>query len=68
MAVDTLTSLNPIEKVVFFANGVPIGEDTKPMYQLQWRNVPAGTQRLQAQLHYENGTTTLSNEVIISVN
>ncbi|MEM7536159.1 MAG: Ig-like domain-containing protein [Chloroflexota bacterium] len=67
VSVDTLTSLNPIEKVVFFANGVPIGEDNKPMYQFQWRNVPVGTQRLQAQLTYENGTTTLSNEVIISV-
>jgi len=68
MAVDTTNSLNrTVEKVIFYANDLLLGEDGRPMYRWRWADAPVGQHTLRAQVVYTNGASTLSSGVEIEV-
>jgi len=57
-----------VASVSFYANGQPIGSDTASPYSVAWANVPAGTYTLTAVATDNQGATTTSAAVHITVN
>jgi chitodextrinase len=57
-----------IERVEFFANGIPLGQDTSAAYSLLWENVAAGTYILTAIATDNDGASTESAPITITVN
>lgn len=53
--------------VEFFANGVPVGSDATAPYQVTWSNVAAGSYSLTARSTDDDGATTISSAVGITV-
>jgi len=56
-----------VGKVDFYANGTLLGTDTSDPYQLSWVNVPAGTYTVTAVATDDDGATTTSAGVSITV-
>lgn len=54
---------NPVTKVQFLADGVVLGEDSRPPYTLAWANVTAGSRSVVARLLY-GANQTLDSEVV----
>ena len=68
IAADTRTSLaRPVEKVIFYADDLPLGEDIRPMYNWRWKDAAVGRHELRVQVIYKNGGGTLSSSVLIEV-
>src|SRR3954468_12579683 len=57
-----------VASVQFFAGATPIGTVTSAPYQFTWSNVPAGSYSLTAIATDNQGATTRSNAVSITVN
>lgn len=57
-----------ITKVEFFSGTTKLGEDTTTPYSFAWANVPAGTQALTAKATDNQGATTTSAIINITVN
>ena len=56
-----------VQQVAFFANGQPIGTDTSSPYSVAWTSVAAGNYTLTAVATDNQGSTTTSAAVNISV-
>ena len=56
-----------VQQVAFFANGQPIGTDTSSPYSIAWTSVAAGNYTLTAVATDNQGSTTTSAAVNISV-
>ncbi|HKW01637.1 MAG TPA: Ig-like domain-containing protein [Vicinamibacterales bacterium] len=56
-----------VTSVDFFANGQPIGTDTTSPYSVTWSNVAAGSYTLTAVATDNDGATTTSSEVHVTV-
>ncbi len=56
-----------ITKVEFFADGLPLGQDTTSPYQFVWTNAPAGTRVLRAAATDAFEQTVISEPVTISI-
>lgn len=59
---------NAIDHVVFFSNGVQVGEATAPDFEFEWEPENAGTYILRARVFDSTGATADSSEVQIVVN
>ncbi|MDH7461697.1 Ig-like domain-containing protein [Chitinophagaceae bacterium 26-R-25] len=57
-----------IVKVEFFAGATKLGEDSTAPYSFDWANVAAGNYSISAKASDDNGLTTTSDSVNISVN
>jgi hypothetical protein len=57
-----------IAKVEFFNGATKLGEDTSSPYSFAWNNVPAGAYSLTARATDDQGATTTSTAVNITVN
>ncbi|MGH9237936.1 MAG: S8 family serine peptidase [Vicinamibacterales bacterium] len=57
-----------INSVTFYANGNPIGSDAASPYSIDWTNVPAGSYALTAVALDDDGATTTSPAVTVTVN
>jgi hypothetical protein len=58
---------HPILKVVFLANGVPVGEDTASPYEMTWSGADDGPIELRADAHEQGGSIVSSSIVSITV-
>lgn len=68
IAVDTTIRLNrDVEKIIFYADDLPLGEDLRPMYRWTWADAPVGRHMLRAQVIYANGAGTLSSGIWVEV-
>ena len=56
-----------IDKVEFFQGGTKVGEDTSSPYSLDWNNVTAGNYNLTARATDDDGESTTSSVVAITV-
>jgi chitinase len=56
-----------VAAVEFFANGQSIGTDTSSPFSVSWTNVPAGTYSITAIARDDDGATTTSSPVGITV-
>ncbi len=64
---DTFDPANCITNVVFYANGVQIGQTNAPPYSVSWSNVPGGTYALTALAICSSGLATNSSAVTVHV-
>jgi hypothetical protein len=56
-----------VAKVAFYANGVALGQDTSPPYNLSWTPVAAGSFKITAVATDTRGASTTSAAVTVSV-
>lgn len=56
-----------VSKVEFFSGATKLGEDTSSPYSFAWNNVPAGTYSITARATDNQGATTTSSAVSITV-
>lgn len=69
MSVSTAAGTNSsIMRVKFYANSVLLGQDTSSPYSFTWVNAPQGTYTLAAIAYANNGTSTISETRMITVN
>lgn len=67
VTADARDSDGTVEKVAFFANGIPIGTDTASPFTIEWANVPAGAYSLTAVATDVEGLQRTSAAVPITV-
>jgi hypothetical protein len=67
ITADATDSDGTIQEVTFYANGSPIGSRTSSPYTFTWTNVAAGSYSLTAVATDNEGATTTSDPVSISV-
>ena len=63
LRVNAFDPANLITKVVYYANGAPIGSSLTPPFNFTWNNAPAGTNSFMATATYGTGQTTNSGVV-----
>ncbi|MBI4658087.1 MAG: immunoglobulin domain-containing protein [Verrucomicrobia bacterium] len=68
LGADAKDADGTVSKVEFFAGTTKLGEDTVAPYSFGWMNVPAGTYSLSAKATDNQGATTTSTEIKITVN
>ncbi|HET6225782.1 MAG TPA: Ig-like domain-containing protein, partial [Bacteroidia bacterium] len=56
-----------VEWVDFYHDGTKIASDSTSPFFITWKNVPAGSYRLVAEAHDDEGATTYSDDVLINV-
>ncbi|MBN7798708.1 Ig-like domain-containing protein [Parahaliea mediterranea] len=56
-----------VARVVFYSGGVVLGEALAPPYAMLWRDAPAGTHNLRAEVIDDGGASTMSETVTVTV-
>lgn len=56
-----------VTRVEFFAGATKVGEDTTTPYAITWRDPPSGTHQLTARATDDDGATSTSAPVRITV-
>ena len=65
IAVNTSTGLGPVARILFFADGLLVGEDTTPIFSMRWTPATSGSHELTTQLIYANGAKSYSAPVTV---
>ena len=68
VSADASDSDGTVTKVEFFAGSTKIGEDTSAPYSISWNNVSAGNYTLTAKATDDDGASTTSEAVTVSIN
>lgn len=67
LAATATDSDGQLAKVAFFYGGILIGEDLTAPYTVNWSNVPAGNHQLTARATDDQGASTVSDAISITV-
>ena len=67
-ATATANSGGVITRVVFYANGIPIGEVNAAPFAMEWHNVPDGTHYVTALAYDTLGFATYASPLVIHAN
>jgi cytochrome c peroxidase len=67
LAADTANSIGSVTKVEFYADGLLLATDTQAPYTFAWNGTPLGQHIISARAIHNNGITTISSEVKVTV-